>query len=101
MPLYTYKCNDCEHIFETRQRMTDEPLADCPVCDGPIRRIINSVGVVFKGSGFYVTDNRNGNNGASKSTGKAATEDSNSSTSSDSTPTTTKSETTEKAASTP
>jgi predicted nucleic acid-binding Zn ribbon protein len=41
--------------------MSDPPLADCPACDGSVRRVINSVGVVFKGSGFYITDNRNGN----------------------------------------
>ena len=40
--------------------MSDAPLTECPVCEGPIRRVVNSVGVVFKGSGFYVTDNRNG-----------------------------------------
>lgn len=40
--------------------MSDVPLTECPVCEGPIRRVVNSVGVVFKGSGFYVTDNRNG-----------------------------------------
>ena len=60
MPYYQYKCNDCEHEFEVRQRMSDDPLTDCPVCNGRIRRVVNSVGVVFKGSGFYVTDTRNG-----------------------------------------
>lgn len=61
MPTYVYKCNDCEYVFEARQRMTDDPLSECPSCDdGTVRRVINNVGVVFKGSGFYVTDNRNG-----------------------------------------
>jgi len=58
MPIYMYRCTDCEHIFETQQRMTDDPLTDCPQCGGKIRRLVNSVGVVFKGKGFYVTDNR-------------------------------------------
>jgi putative FmdB family regulatory protein len=58
MPIYMYRCTDCGHEFETRQRMTDDPLTDCPVCAGSIRRVVNSVGVVFKGKGFYVTDNR-------------------------------------------
>lgn len=40
--------------------MSDSPLTECPVCEGAIRRVVNSVGVVFKGKGFYVTDNRNG-----------------------------------------
>ena len=58
MPLYTYKCTNCGHVFEASQRMSDDPLEECPVCLGNVRRVINSVGVVFKGQGFYVTDNR-------------------------------------------
>ena len=58
MPIYTYRCTECDHEFETRQRMTDDPLTECPKCGGKIRRVVNSVGVVFKGKGFYVTDNR-------------------------------------------
>jgi putative FmdB family regulatory protein len=74
MPLYTYRCNDCDHSFEARQRMSEDPLTDCPVCPGEVRRVINSVGVVFKGNGFYVTDTRNGRsangvNGAASSNG--------------------------------
>lgn len=74
MPLYVYKCNNCEHQFEVRQRFSDEPLTDCPKCGGHIRRVINPVGVVFKGSGFYVTDSRNGKT-SSLMNGKAHTED--------------------------
>ena len=58
MPLYQYKCNDCETIFERQQRMVEPPVRECPECQGSVRRLITSVGVVFKGSGFYVTDNR-------------------------------------------
>jgi putative FmdB family regulatory protein len=58
MPTYTYRCTNCDHEFEARQRMTEAPLTACPVCEGKIRRVVNSVGVVFKGKGFYVTDNR-------------------------------------------
>jgi putative FmdB family regulatory protein len=61
MPYYQYRCNECEHEFEQRQRMSDEPLTVCPVCNGRIRRVVNSVGVVFKGSGFYVNDARSSN----------------------------------------
>jgi len=69
MPIYTYSCNNCGHQFEQRQRMSDDPLKVCPVCRGRVRRVVNSVGIVFKGSGFYVTDNRNGSsaNGLSSS----------------------------------
>lgn len=72
MPLYTYRCNDCDHLFEARQRMSDDPLSDCPACEGEVRRVINSVGVVFKGNGFYITDSRNGRsalNGTSSTNG--------------------------------
>lgn len=65
MPAYTYKCTEHGHQFEVRQRMADAPLAECPVCGGSVRRVVGSVGVVFKGSGFYVTDNRNSANGSS------------------------------------
>lgn len=58
MPTYTYRCTNCDHEFEARQRMTEVPLTECPVCKGKVRRVVNSVGVVFKGKGFYVTDNR-------------------------------------------
>jgi putative FmdB family regulatory protein len=72
MPLYTYRCNDCEHIFETRQRMSEDPLTDCPLCPGEVRRVINSVGVVFKGNGFYVTDSRKGHSVNGSSNGISA-----------------------------
>ncbi|MCB8968848.1 MAG: FmdB family transcriptional regulator [Ardenticatenaceae bacterium] len=70
MPIYTYRCKDCEHEFEIRQRMSDDPLTECPVCDGEIRRVVNSVGVVFKGQGFYITDNRGGKNATLSTNGK-------------------------------
>ncbi len=70
MPIYTYRCNENDHEFQVRQRMVDDPLTECVVCGGPVRRVVTSVGVVFKGSGFYVTDNRssstNGKGGKSK-----------------------------------
>ena len=58
MPIYIYECDDCCTRFERLQRFTDEPLSDCPKCGGHVRRIIQPVGVIFRGSGFYVTDNR-------------------------------------------
>jgi putative FmdB family regulatory protein len=60
MPIYAYKCKKCDYRFEAKQRFSDEPLTGCPRCEGNLRRVISPVGVVFKGSGFYVTDNRNG-----------------------------------------
>lgn len=61
MPIYTYRCRTCDYEFDKEQRMSEDPLIDCPECGQPqLRKVVNSVGVVFKGSGFYVTDNRNG-----------------------------------------
>ncbi|MFA6431808.1 MAG: FmdB family zinc ribbon protein [Candidatus Margulisiibacteriota bacterium] len=56
MPLYDYKCTECAHIFEVQQKLSEEPLKFCPICKGPIKRLISAAGIVFKGSGFYVTD---------------------------------------------
>ena len=76
MPVYTYRCLDNDHEFQARQRMMDDPLTECPVCGGPVRRVVSSVGVVFKGSGFYVTDNRSSkvNGKGSKSKHSESTE---------------------------
>ena len=73
MPTYKYRCKECGHEFEVRQRMSDNSLTECPVCGGPVRRVVGSVGIVFKGSGFYVTDNRNANGkGRVKTTEKSS-----------------------------
>jgi putative FmdB family regulatory protein len=58
MPVYEYACTECGLRFERHQSFTDEPLEICPECDGQVRRIIHPARVIFKGSGFYVTDNR-------------------------------------------
>ena len=58
MPTYEYMCEKCGK-FEEFQRMSDEPLSHCPKCGSPVRRLISkNVGIIFKGSGFYVTDHR-------------------------------------------
>lgn len=58
MPLYEYECESCGVRFERRQHMSDEPVKICPECGGHVHRLIQPVGIIFKGSGFYVTDNR-------------------------------------------
>ncbi len=58
MPIYVYQCETCGITFERRQRMSESPLVDCPECGGNVHRVIQPVGIVFKGAGFYVTDNR-------------------------------------------
>ena len=60
MPTYEYQCETCGIRFERWQRMTDEPLRQCPECEGAVHRVLFPVGIVFKGSGFYCTDNRSG-----------------------------------------
>jgi putative FmdB family regulatory protein len=58
MPIYEYGCKHCGHTFEVSQSMKDDPLRICPQCGKEIRRLINSgMGLIFKGSGFYATDN--------------------------------------------
>ena len=59
MPIYEYECCECEFTFERKQRFDEEPVAMCPECQGKARRVIRSVPIIFKGSGFYVTDHRN------------------------------------------
>ncbi len=58
MPTYEYECQDCGIHFERRQRITEEPLKTCPECKGTVKRVLYPVGIVFKGSGWYVTDHR-------------------------------------------
>ena len=58
MPTYAYACTECDHRFEAVQSFSDESLTVCPECEGRLRKVFNAVGVVFKGSGFYATDNR-------------------------------------------
>jgi putative FmdB family regulatory protein len=60
MPTYQYRCTACGHDLEAVQRFTDAALTECPNCGGALRKVFNAVGVVFKGSGFYRTDSRNG-----------------------------------------
>ncbi|MHA7292727.1 FmdB family zinc ribbon protein [Arthrobacter sp. HLT1-21] len=58
MPTYAYACRDCDHAFDIHQAFADDSLTVCPSCDGSLRKKFNSVGVVFKGSGFYRNDSR-------------------------------------------
>ncbi|CAM3218844.1 FmdB family zinc ribbon protein [Tsukamurella hominis] len=58
MPTYSYQCKECGEAFDAVQSFSDDPLTVCPNCGGPLRKLFNSVGVVFKGSGFYRTDSR-------------------------------------------
>ena len=60
MPIYVYQCGHCQHRFEKRQGFDEEPEAMCPQCERRSRRVFQPSPVIFKGSGFYVTDSRKG-----------------------------------------
>jgi putative FmdB family regulatory protein len=66
VPTYQYACTACGHRFEAVQSFSDASLTDCPECAGRLRKVFSSVGIVFKGSGFYRTDSRSGANGSGK-----------------------------------
>jgi putative FmdB family regulatory protein len=74
VPTYSYACTECDNRFDAVQAFTDDALTSCPQCSGRLRKLFGSVGVVFKGSGFYRNDSRdtskstiNGSNGESSS----------------------------------
>ncbi|SIR17887.1 putative regulatory protein, FmdB family [Micromonospora avicenniae] len=88
MPTYQYACTACGHQLEAVQSFSDAPLTECPECAGRLRKVFNSVGIVFKGSGFYRTDSRSSGSdtvSASSDSGKSTKSDSSSSTSSSTT----------------
>ncbi len=60
MPTYEYRCKDCRHQFDAVQSFTDDALTVCPTCGGALKKLFGSVGITFKGSGFYKTDSRAG-----------------------------------------
>ncbi len=72
MPTYSYACTECDHKFDEVQAFTDDALTTCPQCSGRLRKLFNSVGVVFKGSGFYRTDSREPQKSSSASSADVA-----------------------------
>jgi putative FmdB family regulatory protein len=74
VPTYQYACTECGHQLEAVQSFSDDPLTQCPTCTGRLRKLFGSVGIVFKGSGFYRTDSRAGagSEAAAGGTGGAA-----------------------------
>jgi putative FmdB family regulatory protein len=79
MPLYEYRCRNCNHQFEIQQSFSDDALTVCPECEGELRKVFNPVGISFKGSGFYKNDSRSSSSSSSSSSSGSST----SSTSSD------------------
>lgn len=72
MPTYAYACTECDNAFEIVQSFSDDSLTVCPQCQGRLRKVFNSVGVVFKGSGFYRTDSRSGASGGDSAVSKSS-----------------------------
>ena len=82
MPTYQYLCTECGHAFEQVQKFSDDALTTCPECTGKLRKVFNSVGVVFKGSGFYKTDSKSSSSASSTPATPAASASTSSSSSS-------------------
>jgi len=77
MPLYEYECESCHNRFERIQKFSDSPIETCPVCGkGPVRKLISSPAIQFKGSGWYITDyaKKSSTDGGSKSSSESASE---------------------------
>lgn len=77
MPTYEYRCRSCGDELEVVQSFSDDPLTECPSCGGQLRKVFGSIGVTFKGSGFYKTDSRS--SGSSTSSSSSSGSDSSSS----------------------
>lgn len=86
MPTYSYACTQCDNRFDIVQSFSDDSLTECPTCAGKLRKLFNSVGIVFKGSGFYRNDSRSTSTSSESGSGDSAKPDSGSK---DSTTTTT------------
>jgi len=76
MPIYEYECPECSHRFEKRQSFHDEPKADCPECKNPARRVFHPAPIIFKGSGFYVTDHRDASSSSASGSGSSSSKSS-------------------------
>ena len=71
MPIYEYRCDECGASFEAFQKMSDDPLATCEKCGGPLRKVLHPVAIHFKGSGFYTTDYGKGSRHGAPAAGTA------------------------------
>lgn len=79
MPVYEYACTKCQHHFDIRHGADEKPALSCPQCESDVKKVFHAAGIIFKGSGWYVTDsaskgNGNGNGGGNSSTTTPAAE---------------------------
>lgn len=86
MPTYSYRCTACDHAFDIQQSFADDALSVCPECKGALRKVFNTIGVTFQGSGFYRTDSRAEASASKKSSGSSPSSNTSSSSSSSTTP---------------
>ena len=78
MPIYEYACTKCDHHFDVRHGADEKPALKCPRCEGKVRKVFHVAGIIFKGSGWHITDyankgNGNGGNGKTESAPKEET----------------------------
>ncbi|HCG55591.1 MULTISPECIES: FmdB family zinc ribbon protein [Brevibacterium] len=71
MPVYSYACKSCGHAFDIHQDFSDDSLTVCPECQGRLKKVFGTVGISFKGSGFYATDSRASNSSTVSSSANA------------------------------
>ncbi|WP_084370274.1 FmdB family zinc ribbon protein [Microbispora sp. ATCC PTA-5024] len=76
MPTYQYACTACGEQLEAVQKFSDDPLTECPACQGRLRKVFSAVGIVFKGSGFYRTDSRSSGSSTSTTSSKPSSDSS-------------------------
>ncbi|MGE3621139.1 MAG: FmdB family zinc ribbon protein [Acidimicrobiia bacterium] len=76
MPTYEYRCKSCGQHLEVVQSFTEDALTECPACGGELRKVFGSIGISFKGSGFYKTDSRSGSSRSSTASGASSGTDS-------------------------
>ncbi|MGV3713196.1 FmdB family zinc ribbon protein [Pseudolysinimonas sp.] len=91
MPTYSYRCTECGTAFDVKQAFTDDALTECPTCGGKLRKLFNTVGVTFNGSGFYRTDSRAASGGSSSDASSSSSSSTSSTSSSSSAPASTSS----------
>jgi putative FmdB family regulatory protein len=75
VPTYQYACTACGHQLEAVQSFADDPLTECPSCEGRLRKLFSGIGVVFKGSGFYRTDSRAASSSSDKPSSTSSSSD--------------------------
>jgi putative FmdB family regulatory protein len=79
MPTYEYACKSCGEHLEVVQSFKDDALTECPACGGALRKVFGSIGIAFKGSGFYKTDSRSGSSKSASSSSSSSSSESSSS----------------------